>query len=191
MANVEFTFDEKDEQAVAITTDADHDFNVSETTPDEDGAAGSTVEYASIARRFWAFVIDYIMFVLLSLPISFLTGMLLAGIAIQGAGVASVSHILEAHVTFIGYTLSLLLSVIYYMLIPPNWGGKTIGRAIMRIRVVVSDGSNVSYSDMFMREGVGRLLSAITFMGGYLVAFGDDEKRTLHDRLANTRVIRV
>ena len=64
----------------------------------------------------------------------------------------------------------------------------TPGKMACGLAVVSPEGEQVS----FMR-GVGRyfaeILSGMVFMIGYLMMLFDDEKRALHDRICNTRVI--
>ena len=66
--------------------------------------------------------------------------------------------------------------------------GATIGKMIFGLRVVRADGSKVS-----LGVSVGRyfaqLISSITLGIGYIMAGFDHQKRTLHDRICDTRVI--
>jgi len=57
-----------------------------------------------------------------------------------------------------------------------------------KIRVVTADGGRVSYARSFGRY-FAKLLSGFTCMIGYIIAFFDDQKRTLHDRICDTRVV--
>ncbi len=65
----------------------------------------------------------------------------------------------------------------------------TPGKMLFKLRVIVDDGSDVSYLRALGRN-MATWLSAIPLGAGYIVAAFDDEKRTWHDRLASTRVIR-
>jgi len=66
--------------------------------------------------------------------------------------------------------------------------GATIGKMALGLRVVRADGGPIS-----MGLAVGRffamILSSFIFMIGYIMAAFDLEKRALHDRLCDTRVI--
>jgi uncharacterized RDD family membrane protein YckC len=66
--------------------------------------------------------------------------------------------------------------------------GATLGKMAMKIRVVTAEGEKVSYLRSLGRY-FAKMLSAITLSIGYLMAAFDDEKRALHDRICNTRVI--
>jgi uncharacterized RDD family membrane protein YckC len=67
--------------------------------------------------------------------------------------------------------------------------GATPGKMACKIKVVNADGSPITYSrasGRFFSEILSGLLCGV----GYLMAGFDDEKRALHDRLCNTRVIK-
>jgi uncharacterized RDD family membrane protein YckC len=67
--------------------------------------------------------------------------------------------------------------------------GATVGKMACKIRVVTADGSPIRYM-----RALGRFfaewLSGMILLIGYIMAAFDSEKRTLHDRICNTRVIR-
>ena len=66
--------------------------------------------------------------------------------------------------------------------------GATVGKMACRIKVVTADGGQVSYLRAVGRY-FAKLLSAFTLMIGYIIAAFDPEKRALHDRICNTRVV--
>lgn len=66
----------------------------------------------------------------------------------------------------------------------------TPGKMLFRLKVVTPEGGKVTYWRALGRT-LAEMLSTILFFIGYLMAAFDDEKRTLHDRLASTRVIRA
>ncbi len=67
--------------------------------------------------------------------------------------------------------------------------GATPGKMALSLKVVNPDGSRVSYMKAFGRH-FAELISGIILLIGYIMAAFDDEKRTLHDRICGTRVIR-
>lgn len=67
--------------------------------------------------------------------------------------------------------------------------GATPGKMACGLRVVRPDGSGVSYWRAFGRYW-GKFLSGLILCIGYLMVAFDDERRGLHDRLCDTRVIR-
>jgi len=68
--------------------------------------------------------------------------------------------------------------------------GATPGKMAFRIKVVNPDGSRVSYLKALGRF-FGKFLSSLILNIGYIMAGIDVEKRALHDRICNTRVIRA
>ncbi len=65
----------------------------------------------------------------------------------------------------------------------------TPGKRILGLRVVRADGSPVGAGKIILRY-FGEQLSWILFLSGYVMAAFDDEKRTLHDYLCDTRVVK-
>lgn len=67
--------------------------------------------------------------------------------------------------------------------------GATPGKMACKLEVVVADSSRVSYLRAFGRH-FAKWLSSMILLIGFIMAAFDDEKRTLHDRVCETRVIR-
>ncbi len=65
----------------------------------------------------------------------------------------------------------------------------TPGKMVCGLKVVTPEGEKVTYLRAFARC-FGEFLSSIIFCIGYLMAAFDGEKRTLHDRICSTRVIK-
>jgi uncharacterized RDD family membrane protein YckC len=68
--------------------------------------------------------------------------------------------------------------------------GATLGKMVFGLRVVRPNGDKISYGRAFGRYWA-YLLSSITFGIGYIMAGFDGEKRALHDRICDTRVIKA
>lgn len=66
--------------------------------------------------------------------------------------------------------------------------GATLGKRACKIRVVNANGTPITYGRATGRY-FAELLSSLTLLVGYLIAAFDVEKRTLHDRICNTRVV--
>lgn len=67
-------------------------------------------------------------------------------------------------------------------------GGQTIGKMALRLRVVAADRTPVD-GPMAVKRACAGAVSALTLGLGYVPAFFDTERRTLHDRLAGTLVV--
>jgi uncharacterized RDD family membrane protein YckC len=67
--------------------------------------------------------------------------------------------------------------------------GATPGKMVCHLKVVRPDGRPLTYQRSLGRF-FGKLLNDFTFLIGYIIAAFDDEKRALHDRVCDTRVVR-
>jgi uncharacterized RDD family membrane protein YckC len=67
--------------------------------------------------------------------------------------------------------------------------GATPGKMACKIKVVTADGDQISYARAFGRH-FAKWISGFTLAIGYVMAAFDDQKRTLHDRICDTRVVR-
>jgi uncharacterized RDD family membrane protein YckC len=68
--------------------------------------------------------------------------------------------------------------------------GATPGKMVCRLRVVTANMEEMTYLRAFARFW-GEFVTGMTFGIGYIIAAFDSEKRTLHDYICNTRVVRV
>lgn len=81
-----------------------------------------------------------------------------------------------------------LISVAYFVFM--TYGtGYTLGKRIMNLKVVREDGEKLTLLNVLYRETIGRYLSSIIIFIGYIMIALDDQKRGIHDRLCDTRVI--
>lgn len=67
--------------------------------------------------------------------------------------------------------------------------GATIGKMAVGLRIITSDGGKVSYLRALGRN-FAEILSYMILLIGYIMAGFDSEKRTLHDRICDTRVVK-
>jgi uncharacterized RDD family membrane protein YckC len=114
--------------------------------------------------------------------------LLMVGLAIQaiasftGTAAAATSNAGSA-----GGLLGLLIGYIYdaYFV---AFHSATPGKMVMGLEVVSGDGSPVSFGAAAGR-GLAKLLSGAIFCIGYIMVAVDGQKRGLHDRICETRVI--
>jgi uncharacterized RDD family membrane protein YckC len=88
--------------------------------------------------------------------------------------------------------LSGTISTIYSIVIPIIWYGYTVGKRIMKIRIVKVDGSKLGIGAMLMRVLVAGLIYIVTLgiaaiVSAFMVGLRQD-KRALHDLIAGTYV---
>lgn len=81
----------------------------------------------------------------------------------------------------------LLMPMLYFVVFEGLWGG-TIGKLMLGIRVRRKDGGKINFGVAFVRF-IGRIVSTLIFMLGFLLAFFDKKHQTLHDKIANTLVL--
>ncbi len=83
-----------------------------------------------------------------------------------------------------------LINIIYHTFF--TWqNGKTLGKHIMKIKVVnIADGSLLSLSMSLLRSLV-RVVDEAFFYIGFLPAFFSPTKQTLHDRVSRSVVVNV
>ena len=68
--------------------------------------------------------------------------------------------------------------------------GQTVGRMVMKLRVIRSDQFTVGFDRATIRLGAF-LVSVLPLGAGLLPALRDPQRRTLHDRLSKTRVVKA
>jgi uncharacterized RDD family membrane protein YckC len=105
--------------------------------------------------------------------------------AILGLAVAGDNPAMQGLMSLI----NLAVGVAYEAGMIANYGA-TFGKMALGLKVVRADGTKLDLGVSVGRY-FAKILSAIILMIGYLMAFWDPEKRALHDRLCETRVIRA
>jgi uncharacterized RDD family membrane protein YckC len=137
------------------------------------------MEYAGFWIRFGAKVIDGIILWVINTIISVGLGVLMttSSTTMQSFSLFGFSYLLQVAVGA-AYTTWFLGKY-----------GATVGKMACKIKVVTSDGEPISYLRALGRH-FAEWLSALILLIGYIIAAFDDEKRALHDRICDTRVIR-
>jgi predicted Zn finger-like uncharacterized protein len=69
--------------------------------------------------------------------------------------------------------------------------GQTLGKMAVRIKVVRTEGSQLTYGRAAVREVLGKIISALLLGIGYLMVAFDHQKQGLHDKIADTYVIKL
>jgi uncharacterized RDD family membrane protein YckC len=92
-----------------------------------------------------------------------------------------------AVVSMLLMVVSLAIALSYEVVMIGKYGA-TLGKMACKIKVVTADGGRVSYLRALGRY-FAKMLSGLILGIGYLMAAFDEEKRALHDRICDTRVI--
>ncbi|MCA9914652.1 MAG: RDD family protein [Anaerolineae bacterium] len=116
-------------------------------------------------------------------------GTRLVAIIIDGFILGLITAVLFGAGREVGGGLGLVIGVIYHWFFLTRMEGQTPGKRMMNLRVIKADGTPLSDVDAVIRA-VGYHISAF-FMLGYIWAFFDDKRRTWHDLLAGTIVVRA
>ena len=87
-----------------------------------------------------------------------------------------------------GAVAFILIPWIWFALMESRAGG-SIGKLATGIRVRRKDYGKVNLEDTTIRL-VGKLISTLIFFIGYLIALFDKKRQSLHDKIANTLVVK-
>jgi uncharacterized RDD family membrane protein YckC len=136
--------------------------------------------YARFWTRFVAVFLDGILLLAVSMIIR-----LAAGLGLNSAGSSASPAVNGLSVVLFFVQIAIALS---YEAIMVGKYGATLGKMACKIRVVAPDGSKIGYGRAVGRYFAKRL-SDFTCLIGYIIAAFDEEKRALHDRLCDTRVV--
>jgi uncharacterized RDD family membrane protein YckC len=150
----------------------------------EGAAVPGTVRYAGFWRRFLAYFID----AAILFGVNFILQMAIFYPAF--------SMVTPADPRFTGadlgllvglYTLQFATAFTYETVLIWKYGA-TLGKLVCQIEVVTAEGRTISYA-LSVGRYFAKILNSFTCLIGYIIAAFDEEKRGLHDRLCNTRVI--
>jgi len=145
--------------------------------------------YASFDRRFVAKVIDGIVMQVVGVIVNMGLAYVVLGAFIfnpKPSEVANPGRML----VYTGATLLVGLGVglLYQWFFLKNYAA-TPGKMALGLKVVRSDGSPLTTGRIFGRV-FSEYLSVMILFIGYIMAGFDEERRTLHDRICDTRVIK-
>jgi uncharacterized RDD family membrane protein YckC len=152
----------------------------------EGGQAIGARRYAGFWIRFVARLIDGVILsiVVLILRIPFLA---LIPLAPDRVGPAALPLMMGLGGVMI--LINLVVGVAYEAYFVSTRGG-TPGKLALGLRIIRADGSPVS-AGLAAGRYFAQWISGIILLIGYIMAGFDDEKRALHDRICDTRVIHV
>jgi uncharacterized RDD family membrane protein YckC len=149
----------------------------------EGAHVGGGMVYASFGLRFGAYFLDGIITGVAGALIGAVVGGIM-GAAMAGQGATAAALVIP----LVAGGLGILLRLAYFTFFIGKYGA-TPGKMACKIKVVNADGSPVSYAKAAGRF-LGYIVSSITLGIGFLMMLWDGEKRTLHDRMCDTRVIK-
>lgn len=151
-------------------------------------APATTMRYAGFWIRFLARVIDYVILKAVGWVVLMPLGLTSAGFLWGGM------HDLSDILSFIAMsgmmiTVTIAIAAVYEIALTTMKGG-TLGKLALGLRVVRPDGSKILAGRATGRYFATWLSRFILYIG-YIIAGFDAEKRSLHDMICDTRVVRV
>lgn len=149
------------------------------------GVGESNLPLATIGSRVLAQLVDMIVVWMIMMPLGMVMGVLQAmKMRAPASGPPEVPLGL--------FLMNILFSggVIAYEALMMQSRGQTLGKMALKIKVVSPDGSKISAGQAWARTLVRVFLSGCCFIG-YISAFTNKERTTLHDMAAKTRVVRI
>lgn len=150
----------------------------------EGGLVYRSLNYAGFWIRFCASLVDGVIMLFFNGLVTLLQIFLMGGFEEYVSGETSTVDIILAIVFWI---VNFTASLIYETWFVGRFAA-TPGKMLLGLRIVRADGSPVTY-----KRALGRffasMLSQMTLCIGYIIAAFDDQKRTLHDHICDTRVI--
>jgi uncharacterized RDD family membrane protein YckC len=143
--------------------------------------SGASPDLASPWRRLWGLVVDLVVIFLGSVILELVLGGL-------GGLTNPIFQVDRFQLPAADYVINAVAIVAYFILMV-GLRQQTLGQAAAHLRVEAADGGPVGLRRATTRFVVS-LLSLVLLLTGYLVAFLDPNRQTLHDRIAGTRVVR-
>jgi len=145
----------------------------------ESGKIGGQLNYAGFWIRFGAKFIDGIIIALVSFIFAIIPSLLIGMFNSEQSELIS---------SVLSNTINIIFSAIYSTWFIGKFAA-TPGKMACGLKVVMDDGDRVSFGRALGRH-FAEWISSIILLIGYIMAAFDDEKRTLHDRICNTRVVK-
>jgi uncharacterized RDD family membrane protein YckC len=142
---------------------------------------GQTVQVIGFGRRFVAYLIDVIILSIVGGLVGFVIGLI-------GVVLSRGNEDVMTGINLIAQCLSFLIGVAYYV---GFWAttGQTLGKMVMGIKVISTDGSPVSWGKALLRY-LGYIISGLVLAIGFIWIAFDNKRQGWHDKIASTYVVR-
>lgn len=140
--------------------------------------------YGGFWRRLVARIVDGLVQSLVLLPIMMTVGFYVGSQAAQGADPAQF-FVLQAVMQIVFIAFGVIYDVFFIRKFDATPGKMALGMKLLR-----PDGSKLSIGRIIGRH-FAHFISALPLCIGYIVAGFDEEKRTFHDRICDTRVVKT
>ncbi|MBE3578965.1 MAG: RDD family protein [Caldanaerobacter subterraneus] len=134
------------------------------------------MEYAGFWRRAAAFLLDNVVLFLLGIVLGATAYLFFDGVD---------ENILDIFLSILGIVISWL----YFTILESSELQATIGKRIMKTKVVDMNGNRISFGKANIRYW-SKLISAVVLLIGYIMIAFTPKKQGLHDMIAGTLVIK-
>ncbi len=124
---------------------------------------------ASFIQRLSAYIIDVLILLAVLFPL---------GIAIR--------QIVTNNLWLIGFLITATYNIFFVART-----GATIGKKLLRLKVVDTNYNIPTFKQIVFRETIGKLISHVILGVGFLWILNDKKRQALHDRLAKTYVVKL
>jgi uncharacterized RDD family membrane protein YckC len=164
-----------------------------QTTTFAPPAALDTARYGGFWVRFVAIVIDGL---LLGVAQSLIIAPLMAAFGFAASnpammnpddGMAALSAMMGAMGLI--QVVSLVIGWLYFALMQSSKHQATLGKMALGLKVVDGEGNRLSFGRASLRY-IGKFVSSLVLMIGYIIAAFNPRKQALHDMIASTYVIK-
>lgn len=181
----------------------EQNYNYTNYMPDY--SQSNPYEYrVGFGRRFFAYILDYIIYTLIFLVALVLTGKINQVVSLASSATIDINEITEISKSIL--PLALLVSLIYYSL--EAFIGATLGKLTLGIKIGNLNRENATIDQLLIRYSIKNinvllsligLIPALSFVNiigsifGFVVFIGfffifSEKKQALHDKIANTAV---
>jgi len=90
----------------------------------------------------------------------------------------------------LGGLLGALLQAAYFTFLTWRYG-QTLGKKALNLKVVTTEYGSLTFGKAFLREVIGKFVSTVILLIGFLWVAWDEKKQAVHDKLAGTYVIKT
>jgi uncharacterized RDD family membrane protein YckC len=157
----------------------------------------SDSKYAGFWLRFVAYIIDYVILYVINLIIlAPIMGMIGVGVASSAMDFSSMSEgdivgmiktILMAVVA--GSIVLMVVNILYYTLMEASKFQGTVGKIALGLKVTDANGGKLDFVKALLRN-VGKIVSGLVLMIGYIMAGFTEKKQALHDMFVGALVVK-
>ena len=149
---------------------------------------------ATIKRRYFAYLIDAIIMSIIFLCVNILLGLFNINVSkLNVRGIFDVELVIrnaQPIVILFVKILFGLLPTLYFTLSFYFWKGQTIGKYLLRLRVLSLYHEHLGLWHCFERS-LGYYASVLEFGFGFIQAFWNPNRMALHDKIGETIVIKL